>query len=409
MKAAIINVGTELLMGSTLNTHAQYLSMKLSEVGVSVYAQAVVGDNAQRLKELVGYYFETVDLIVLTGGLGPTDDDLTKETVSEVMGVPLYLDEAVHKDLLEKFSKFNRTMTENNLKQAYVPTEGDILWNSKGTAPGCIFRKDGKLAILLPGPPRELYPMFENSVMPYLKSMQTLTLTSKYIRFFGIGESALETELKDLFDAQTNPTLATYAKPGEVMLRVTAAAETEANANEIMVPTLAEVIKRVGSYIYSFEDEELETVLVKSLQKMSLTMATAESCTGGIIASKVVNISGASSVYLGSVVAYSNALKEQLLSVPLTILETHGAVSEETAKAMSEGLAKCTGADVCISTTGIAGPEGGSLEKPVGLVYVDILFKGQHVTKKLLLTGDRDRIRNQAALNALHMAISVLL
>lgn len=402
MKAAIINVGTELLMGSTLNTHAQYLSMKLSEVGIPVYAQSVVGDNANRLKELIQYYFKTVDLILLTGGLGPTDDDLTKESVSEIMGVPLILDEAVHKDLLEKFSKFNRPMTQNNLKQAYVPENGIVLWNSKGTAPGCIFEKEGKIAILLPGPPRELYPMVEMSVMPYLKNYQEGVLESMYVRFFGIGESALETELKDLFDTQTNPTLATYAKPGEVMLRLTASATTLDSAKTMLQDLYEQVYERVGQYIYSTADEELETVLVKGLKQAALTFATAESCTGGLIGSKVVNVSGASEVFLGSVVAYSNDIKVKVLEVSEELLRDHGAVCEATAQAMTEGLYKLTGAAVCLSTTGIAGPEGGTPEKPVGTVFVDVFYKGKHMTKRLQLTGDRDRVRNQATLHGLY-------
>ncbi len=406
MKAAIICVGTEILMGSTLNTHSQYLSLKLSEVGIPVYYHGVVGDNPERLKEMLTQYFEKVDLIILSGGLGPTDDDLTKEIVCEHLGVDLVFSEEIHEKLIERFKKFGaREMTKNNLKQCYVPSPGIVLANPRGTAPGCIVEKEGKRAILLPGPPNELIPMVENEVFPHLVNWSEGLLKSKYIRMFGIGESACETLIKDLIDGQSNPTLATYAKPGEVMLRVTVSGKTQSEMDALLEPMVKEINNRLGQYIYSYEDEELEEVLVRVLKESGKTIAFAESCTGGLISSKLVNVAGSSSVFGTGIVAYSNETKMKLLNVSETCLEEYGAVSEETARAMTEGLLKLSDADICVSVTGVAGPEGGTEEKPVGLVYLDILMNGMHDTHRLQLTGDRMRIRNTTALHALSKSL----
>lgn len=406
MKAAIICVGTEILMGSTLNTHSQYLSLKLSEVGIPIYYHGVVGDNPARLKEMLEHYYQTVDLIILSGGLGPTDDDLTKEIVCEYMNVPLVFSEEIHQKLLDRMQKYGvKKMTPNNLKQCYVPEPGIVLNNPKGTAPGCIVSSEGKTAILLPGPPNELIPMVENEVFPHLVKWSEGALVSKYLRLFGIGESACETEIKDLIDAQVNPTLATYAKPGEVMLRITASASTEEAAEALLNPVLIDVKNRLGQYVYAYDNEELESVLVKALSASGKTIAFAESCTGGLISTKIVNVPGSSAVFGTGIVAYANEAKMRLLGVTEECLELHGAVSEETAKEMTLGLHLASGADLCVSVTGIAGPDGGTPDKPVGLVYLDLFFNGQHETHKLMLTGDRDRIRNQTALHALHKSL----
>lgn len=406
MKAAIICVGTEILMGSTLNTHSQYLSLKLNEVGIPIYYHGVVGDNPERLKEMLAHYYQTVDLIILSGGLGPTEDDLTKEIVCEYMNVPLVFSEEVHQKLLDRMQKYGvKKMTSNNLKQCLVPETGIVLNNPKGTAPGCIVSNEGKTAILLPGPPNELIPMVENEVFPHLVKWSKGALVSRYIRLFGIGESACETEIKDLIDAQVNPTLATYAKPGEVMLRITASGEDEHEAEMLLKPVLDEVTNRLGQYIYAFDNEELESVLVTALKNSGKTIAFAESCTGGLISSKIVNVPGSSAVFGTGLVTYANESKMKLLGVTESCLENHGAVSEETARAMTEGLRLSSGADLCVSVTGVAGPDGGTAEKPVGLVYLDLLADGKHETHRLMLTGDRERIRNQTALHALHKSL----
>lgn len=406
MKAAIICVGTEILMGSTLNTHSQFLSLELSEVGIPVYYHGVVGDNPDRLREMLSHYYETVDLVILSGGLGPTDDDLTKEIVCEHFGVELIFDEAVHSHLVERFKRFGgRQMTQNNLKQCYVPKEGITLHNARGTAPGCIVEKDGKRAVLLPGPPSELIPMFKNQVKPILEQWSDGVLNSRYLRFFGIGESALETELKDLFDNQTNPTLATYAKTGEVMLRVTAFGQTLEETEPLLTPMLEIIEDRVGQYLYSRTDEDLEVVLVKALKEAGKTIAFAESCTGGLIASKLSGVPGCSSVFGTGIVAYANEAKMKLLGVSEDTLTHFGAVSEETAREMTEGLLAVSGADLCVSVTGIAGPDGGTEEKPVGLVYLDLYDGRNHETHRLNLTGDRERVRYTTTLHALYKSL----
>ncbi len=405
MKAAIICVGTELLMGSTLNTHSQYLSLKLSEAGIPIYYHGVVGDNPERLKEMLHHYYQTVDLIILCGGLGPTEDDLTKEIVCEYMDIPLVFSETLHENLIERFKKYGtRTMTQNNLKQCNIPQDGIVLANPNGTAPGCIVTKNGKTAILLPGPPNELIPMVENELLAYLMQYTQGVLVSKYIRMFGIGESACETEILDLIGL-TNPTLATYAKQGEVMLRITAFGDSSDEALATLEPILKDVENRLGQYIYAFDNEDLEMVLVKALKAEGKTIAFAESCTGGLLSSKLVNVSGSSAVFGTGIVAYSNETKTKLLGVSEELLEVQGAVSEEVAQAMSEGLLALSGADLCVSVTGIAGPDGGTFEKPVGLVYLDLYMNGHHETHKLQLTGDRERIRNITALHAMHKSL----
>ncbi|SCZ76821.1 competence/damage-inducible protein A [Acidaminobacter hydrogenoformans] len=410
MKATILNVGTELLVGSTLNTHSYYLSQKLHEIGVGVLYHAVVGDNTTRLGEMIGYYYEASDLIIATGGLGPTEDDLTKEVFAEWFGVPLYFSEEIRADIEERFRGFGRPMTSNNLRQCYVPEGAEILWNENGTATGFILEKDGKIAVLLPGPPRELRPMFENQVMPWLRQRVSQVLTSRYFKIFGLGESSTEDKLSDLFSGQTNPTLATYAKTGEVLLRITASGASEAENLKLLEPVVEEIRRRIGDYIYAERDAELSEVLFDHLRDKGLKLALAESCTGGMMADMLVAHSGVSEVFGVSVVAYDNAIKTSVLGVPAETLETFGAVSEETAKAMSEGIAKISGAALSIAVTGIAGPEGGSPEKPVGLVYMDLYNanSGEHRTFKQIFTGNRERVRMGSAMKAFYEAIQWL-
>lgn len=410
LKATILNVGTELLVGSTLNTHSHYLSQKLHEIGVGVLYHAVVGDNSSRLVEMIGHYFETTDLIIATGGLGPTEDDLTKEVFAAWFGVPLYFSEAIREDIEARFRGFGRPMTPNNLRQCYVPEGAEILWNDHGTATGFILEKEGKIAILLPGPPRELRPMFEDKVLPWLRQRVSQVLTSRYFKIFGLGESATEDRLSDLFAAQTNPTLATYAKTGEVLLRITASGVSEEENNIMLEPMVEEIRRRIGAHIYAERDADLSEVLFELLRDRELKIALAESCTGGMMASMLVDHAGVSEVFGVSVVAYDNDIKQSVLGVPEEVLVRHGAVSEETAQAMSEGIQRLSGADLCISVTGIAGPEGGSDEKPVGLTYMDLYRKdsGEHRTFRTVFTGNRERVRLSAAMKSFYEAIQWL-
>lgn len=403
MNAEIIAVGTELLLGQIANTNAQYISRRLPEVGVNVYYHSVVGDNVERLKNCLHIAMERSDVIILTGGLGPTEDDLTKETVSEMLGKKLVLHNESYESIRAFFEKYGRTMTDNNLKQAYLPEGCSIIRNKNGTAPGCIVKYRNVIFIMLPGPPSEMAPMFEESVLPYFIKEADHSLESKYIRIFGLGESQVENLILDLVENQTNPTIALYAKPGEVMIRITASCSKGEPPGNLINPIVDEIRERLGDRVYSVDDEELEEVVAKLLVSHGLTISIAESCTGGLVSKKLTDVPGISEVFEGSVVAYSNNLKNLLLKVSKETLERCGAVSKKTAVEMAEGIRKISGTDIGLAITGLAGPDGGTLEKPVGLVYVAISYEKGSDVKELRLWGERNRIRNTTALHALDL------
>ncbi|MBU5226658.1 competence/damage-inducible protein A [Clostridium senegalense] len=401
MKCEIIAVGTELLLGDILNTNAQYLSRRLSELGIFCYHQSVVGDNPQRLKETYELAFKRADLVITTGGLGPTKDDLTKEISFEFFRKESVLHEESLKRIEDRFEKMGREMAKNNIKQAYFPKDAIVLRNDNGTAPGCIINENNKILINLPGPPKEMKPMFENSVVPYLSNFQKVVLTSKVLRVIGIGESAAEEMISHIIENQTNPTVAPYAKDGEVTFRITATAENENKAKELIVPIEEELKEIFKENLYGEGDDTLEDVLGKFLVENNLTVSTAESCTGGLLGAKLINYPGISAVFLEGAITYSNDAKMRTLGVKEETLKEFGAVSSETAKEMAEGIAKRCGARIGISTTGIAGPGGGTDEKPVGLVYIGVYIDGKVSTKKLNLLGNRQQIRNRATQCAL--------
>ncbi|WP_010298191.1 competence/damage-inducible protein A [Clostridium senegalense] len=401
MKCEIIAVGTELLLGDILNTNAQYLSRRLSELGIFCYHQSVVGDNPQRLKETYELAFKRADLVITTGGLGPTKDDLTKEISFEFFKKESVLHEESLKRIEDRFEKMGREMAKNNIKQAYFPKDAIVLRNDNGTAPGCIINENNKILINLPGPPKEMKPMFENSVVPYLSNFQKVVLTSKVLRVIGIGESTAEEMISHIIENQTNPTVAPYAKDGEVTFRITATAENENKAKELIVPIQEELKEIFKENLYGEGDDTLEDVLGKFLVENNLTVSTAESCTGGLLGAKLINYPGISAVFLEGAITYSNDAKMRTLGVKEETLKEFGAVSSETAKEMAEGIAKRCGARIGISTTGIAGPGGGTDEKPVGLVYIGVYIDGEVSTKKLNLLGNRQQIRNRATQCAL--------
>ncbi|MDO4531331.1 MAG: competence/damage-inducible protein A [Bacillota bacterium] len=402
MKAEIMAVGTELLLGDILNTNAQFLAQELAGLGIEVYYQTVVGDNPQRLKDTIFHAFSRADLIITTGGLGPTEDDLTKETAAEYFGVELVQDDRALARIQAFFDCIGRKMTDNNIKQAMVPaTNGIVLYNDNGSAPGIIIEKDGKTIVMLPGPPKETIPMFLNQVKPYLSEKQEHTFVSRILRVANVGESAMAAQVKDIMDAQTNPTIAPYAKDGEAILRITAKAKDEAEANAMIDPVAAALKERLGDTVYAEGETDLQTVVAKMLLERKLTIATAESCTGGLVASKLVEYPGISEALLEGCVTYSNAAKMNRLGVKEETLEAYGAVSEETAREMAEGIAKSSGADIGIATTGIAGPDGGTSEKPVGLVYLGLCYKGKTMVQKCNFAGKRQAIRERAAYTAL--------
>lgn len=403
MKACILSVGTELLMGSILNTNTKYLSEKLNAYGVSVLYHCSVGDNPERLKEMFSYYLNDVDMIITTGGLGPTQDDLTKEVISEVLECPLERNQVIYNKIEGFFNHINRPMTENNAKQALVPTCGIALENDMGTAPGIYIGKDGKHIFMLPGPPREMQHLFELHVGPMIAKVKDQVIHSNYIKIFGLGESIVEDKLLSLINGQTNPTIATYAKRGEIEVRVTAGASSAEGANALIKPVVEEIQEIFGDAIYSTEGGTLAETVSKLLMNEGLTLSVAESCTGGLLAGALTDVPGISAVLQAGFVTYSNEAKNALLGVSEKTLSTHGAVSEETALEMIKGLKEKTATDVAISITGIAGPGGGSKEKPVGLVYIGIAFKDSYEAFKFNFHGNRDRVRGYSVLNALNL------
>ncbi len=409
MNAEILAVGTELLMGQIANTNAQYLSRRLADLGIRVLYHSVVGDNPQRLSDSLALALSRTDIVVMTGGLGPTKDDLTKETVAAAFRMELVRDEAVYAQISSFFQKIGREMVESNAKQAYLPVGSSIIPNRNGTAPGCLIERDGKTVILFPGPPKEMIPMFEETVFPWFEKKTGQVLASRMLRVFGIGESSMEARILDIIDRQTNPTIAPYVGDGDVVVRVTASARTKAEAELLLEPAVEEIRERLGSYLFATHGEAMEEIVGKLLLERNLTVSAAESCTGGLLAAKLVNVSGISAVFARSYVVYADAAKIQELGVSPDTLAAHGAVSAETAKEMSEGLMRKTGCGVAVAVTGIAGPDGGTPEKPVGLVHVAVTTAEGTRSREFRLNGNRERIRTMTALHALDMVRRILL
>lgn len=394
MKAAILSIGTELLFGQITNTNTVYLSGRLNMLGYDVMYHYTVGDNPDRVKEIVELALEDCDLVITTGGLGPTQDDLTKEMVCQVMGDELVMMDEVMEEINAYFEKLGRPMTDNNRKQALVPSRARVFINGEGSAPGFALEKDGKYVICMPGPPREMTCMFEDSVMPYLQSMSEDVIYYRMLRAFGIGESDLETRLMDLIDAQTDPTLATYAKEGECSLRIASKRKDLPEAKAAVDDMIEKVNERVGEYIYSYDDEELVQVVCRKLMERGITLSSAESCTGGRFAAAVTDIPGVSAIFDRGLVTYSNEAKMEELGVKRETLEKYGAVSEQTALEMAEGLKRVSGSDVCVSVTGIAGPGGATDTKPVGLVYIGLVYGDKKLCRRIQ-TGDDSRQWNR--------------
>ena len=404
MRAEIIAVGTEILLGDIVNTNAQYLSQELAKLGIEVFRQEVVGDNEDRLLEVLEEALKRSDLVITTGGLGPTQDDLTKETVCKYFNMDLVLHEESNEVLKNMFKKMGREITDNNLKQVYFPKEAIVLANPNGTAPGALIKKDNKMVAVLPGPPIEMKPMFENQLKKHLKEMGDGIIVSRVIRVLGIGESAAAQKLKNFIDNGVNPTVAPYAKEDDVIFRVTAKANTEEEALKLIAPVSEEVKTLLGLDCYGEgADTTIEEVLGNLLIEKGLKIATAESCTGGMIASRLISFPGISEVFLEGAVTYSNEAKMRTLNVKEETLNKYGAVSEETAKEMAIGIATRAGADISVVTTGIAGPGGGTEEKPVGLVYIGLYYKGIVTVKRVIFNGNRNTVRTRATITALDM------
>ena len=414
--AEILCVGTELLLGEVVNTNAARISQKLATLGISVYHQSVVGDNPERLREALTEAFLRADLVVMSGGLGPTYDDLTKETVASLLGREL----VTHRESLDSIKKFFASragglaaMTPNNLKQALVPEGATVFANPNGTAPGlAVEREDGGTVILLPGPPRELEPMLESSVIPYLEGNTEAVLVSHNLHILGMGESAVENALRDLMESSDNPTVAPYAGDGEVRLRVTAKAPTREAAEAMTVPVIERIRNSVvGKFIYAVDAGSIERAFVGELRSRGLTVTTVESCTGGLIAKRLTDVPGVSAVFAGGCVTYTEEAKRLLAGVSAETLAQHTAVSRETAEEMARGIRQRLGTDIAIATTGYAGPDGGTEEDPVGTVYVAVSTTYGEAVKRLSLSPmrSRDYIRTVASSMALAMALEVVL
>ena len=406
MVAEILSVGTELLLGDIVDTNASFISRELAKLGINVYRKTVVGDNRARLLSAFGSAFGGADLVVATGGLGPTDDDITKEVAAEYFGLPLVLHDESWEAIKRIFGATSNSawLPANNKKQSMLPEGCVVLPNANGTAPGVCIEQNGKILILLPGPPNEMEPMFTGRAVPILRAKTDTVFVSRNLKIVGVGESRAEELLRDMFDAQTNPTLALYAKVSEVWLRITASAKDEAKACGLIGPVAESVYERLGENVYGEDADTLEGVGVEILKKRGLTLSCAESCTGGMLASAIVNVPGASEIFIEGIVAYSNESKRNRLGVKMETLCDFGAVSARTASEMAEGAAKTSGASVGISTTGVAGPSGGSDEKPVGLVYIGLYVEGRGaITREYKFSGDRMKIRRRAVVSALDL------
>lgn len=402
----LLAVGTELLLGNTLNTDARDLSRLLSGMGLNVYHHTVVGDNPERLTQAVEVAKGRADVIITTGGLGPTCDDLTKKVVAQAFGLPLEYHPECEESIRAYFAQSGREMTENNLQQAYLPRGCTVLENHWGTAPGCAFCVDGIHVVMLPGPPRECIPMFREQAMPYLSKLTQGVIHSRTLRVFGLGESGVEQQLREKMNALTNPTLAPYAKEGEVELRITAKAESVQQARAMIAPVEREVRAVLGDLIYGADVSSLEEVVVPLLAQKGLTLGTAESCTGGLIAKRITDVPGASQVLRGGVVSYTNEVKAKVLGVSQELLEAQGAVCGEVARQMALGAREALGCDLAVSTTGVAGPDSDERGNPVGLVYVALATPEGSDVVELHLGGAaqrRDRVRTLAANHALDL------
>ncbi len=392
MNIEIISVGTEMLLGEIINTNASFIAVQCAKMGIPVYFQTVVGDNAQRLTDALVVAFGRADCVITTGGLGPTQDDLTKETCAAFLGLPLVMNQDALLELRSFFTVMNREMPKNNEKQVMFPDKSIILNNKNGTAPGCIMQLHGKTIINLPGPPREMEPMFVESVIPFLQKHSQTHFVTRSLHITGLGESKID-EMLSGFMNNSNPTVAPYAHEGEVTVRLAATASTVDRAHELLHKTETDIRVILGDHnIYGTDDETLESVVVSLFMRYGLTVSAAESCTGGLLSARIVDVPGVSAVFNGGIIAYSNDTKTKVLNIDPAIIQKHGAVSKEAAEAMALAVAALLDTDVGIAVTGIAGP-GAEGTKPVGLVFIAVSIYGDVRSAQLNLKGSRQKIR----------------
>ncbi|HEX3010483.1 MAG TPA: competence/damage-inducible protein A [Syntrophomonadaceae bacterium] len=403
-KAYLISTGTELLLGTTVDTNSVYLSQQLGDMGVRIIGKATVGDNRSQLERAFSHGLETADVIISSGGLGPTFDDLTKTVASEIMGCKLELrkDEATR--LREYFAHRQREMPEINIKQAMFPPEADVLKNPRGSAPGMYLWKNDKLMILLPGPPHEMQAMFADEVKPRLQrdlAPYLHRIIKRTIKILGPGESRVEEMLGDLMSNTQGCSMALLASGGEVHIKLTAEGENEQDSERLLNDLTEDIKGRLGRHIFGYDDETLPERISKLLVQQGKTLAVAESCTGGLLGSYITDIPGSSRYFWGGIISYSNEAKVHLLNVKPDTLDQYGAVSQQTATEMARGILQCSGADLGISITGIAGPDGGTEIKPVGLIYIGLAYGDECKVKELRFVGPRDAIRKLSVRSAL--------
>ncbi len=410
-RAEILCVGTELLLGDIVNTNAAFLSRRLAELGIGVYRQVAVGDNPQRLCDALAACLERADIVVMSGGLGPTKDDLTKETVAKFFGRPMRLHQESLETIRDYFKKTGRVMTQNNEKQAVMPEGAIVFPNRYGTAPALAIENESKTVIMLPGPPVELMPLFDEEVVPYLEKKCDAAIVSRNVHFFGIGESALAEKMDKLLTESENPSVAPYCQSGEVRLRVTARSDDKESAAAMCDECVKRIIEsEVGCFVYGIDTDTIENALVMKLHESGLTLSAAESCTGGLIAKRITDIPGCSDVFFGGCVTYTNEVKQRLLGVKGETLDRYTAISAEVAMEMARGVRERTGSDIGISATGIAGPGGGTEEAPVGTVYLGISTEEGESFRRLSLSSNRSRefIRTVSATNAYDMVLKYI-
>ncbi len=408
MRAEILSIGTELLLGDIVDTNSSYIAARLAEYGIDLYNMQTVGDNLERVAECIATAASRSDLVIMTGGLGPTEDDLTRNALALFLGEELVEFPEVVEDIRRYFERTGREMPPSNVRQAMAPKGAVVLRNPVGTAPGLIVphRSGKKMFILLPGVPKEMKAIFEGGVIPYFKENGIIgneMLKSRVLHTVGIGESSLVEKVQDILDRQVNPTIAPLASEGEVVLRITAKSSDLKECLKMLDDTEAVLRERLGDLVYGVDSESLEEVVGRMLRERGLSIATAESCSGGLLSHRLTNIPGSSSYFIMGVTTYANSAKERILGVPRDILDRYGAVSRETADAMAEGIRRISGADIGVSITGIAGPGGGTPEKPVGLVYASLASPGGILSEKYNFVGSREEIKHRTTNSVLNM------
>lgn len=385
----IISVGTELLLGHVTNTDARDISEMLSMIGINVKYHTVVGDNPKRLRQCVETAKSRADIIITTGGLGPTCDDLTKQILAEAFGLKL-IENKVEREGLYDYIRYGKKFTDNNFTQAMLPEGCTVFHNNCGTAPGCGFEKDGKIVVMIPGPPKECNAMFRERALPYLRKLSEELIVSHSVRIFGLGESSVDDIFAEEMNRMTNPTMAPYAKECDCLLQITAKAKSEAEAEEMIAPVMEHVIKRLGDVVYGVDVECIEESVIKLLREKGMTFSAAESCTGGDVARRFTDMPGASAFFKGGVVTYTNGAKAKLLGIDLALIEEKGAVSHEVAKAMAENVRALLGTDIGVGVTGLAGPDGDGIHE-VGTVFVSLAVEGETFVKELHMGAMRTR------------------